>query len=276
MEAHPGRRRPRKVAQLSRASLPLDPPPAPPASPEAPTEASSVVEVHTRVAAGALAAAEEEKETHSLAPRLSRRTGMRRMALAAKKQKEMRSPEASSPVRTARRVHARPGSTRSSRAIASTRFVDGLEARGLPELTCLDVLDRCGRCASRSVRLPSARARSTTPQSLNTLPPRAPSSEPARRCAQRTKGRSERPSTMSTSGSWSVRPRSPRNLRPACSRRSLQQVPGTTNRIEHAKAVKMYHRPAAGNEQYLPSDFRTPDTLLVRSHRACAFGAAVR
>jgi hypothetical protein len=45
------------------------------------------------------------------------------------------------------------------------------------------------------------------------------------------------------------------------SRAAALQLEGTTNRIDHAKAVKMYHRPAAGNEQPLPSDVRTPEAL---------------
>ncbi|CDZ98814.1 Nuclear protein export factor [Phaffia rhodozyma] len=36
---------------------------------------------------------------------------------------------------------------------------------------------------------------------------------------------------------------------------------GTTNRIDHSRAVKAYHRSAAGNEQPLPTDVRTPAAL---------------
>ena len=41
---------------------------------------------------------------------------------------------------------------------------------------------------------------------------------------------------------------------------SVPQYPGTT-RIDPARAVKAFHRPAAGNEQPLPSDVRPPPIL---------------
>lgn len=54
-------------------------------------------------------------------------------------------------------------------------------------------------------------------------------------------------------------------LPPVCSAdqtvTTVSQLEGTINRIDHDKAVKMYHRPAAGNEQPLPSDVRTPEAL---------------
>ncbi|ORX92234.1 hypothetical protein K493DRAFT_286023 [Basidiobolus meristosporus CBS 931.73] len=40
----------------------------------------------------------------------------------------------------------------------------------------------------------------------------------------------------------------------------FELIPGT-NRIDHSRAVKAYHRPAAGNEQPLPSDVRPPAVL---------------
>ncbi|KAK9760878.1 actin cytoskeleton and mitosis protein, partial [Basidiobolus ranarum] len=40
----------------------------------------------------------------------------------------------------------------------------------------------------------------------------------------------------------------------------FELIPGTS-RIDHARAVKAYHRPAAGNEQPLPSDVRPPPVL---------------
>ncbi|RKP27491.1 SAC3/GANP/Nin1/mts3/eIF-3 p25 family-domain-containing protein [Syncephalis pseudoplumigaleata] len=41
----------------------------------------------------------------------------------------------------------------------------------------------------------------------------------------------------------------------------LELKAGTTNRIDHARAVKTFHRPAAGNEQPLPCDVRPPPVL---------------
>lgn len=41
----------------------------------------------------------------------------------------------------------------------------------------------------------------------------------------------------------------------------LERYPGT-NRIDPAKAVKIFHRPAAGNDQPLPSDVRPPRILI--------------
>ena len=42
----------------------------------------------------------------------------------------------------------------------------------------------------------------------------------------------------------------------------LELLPGTSDRVDHARAVKMYHRSAAGDEQPLPSDVRPPKVLL--------------
>lgn len=42
--------------------------------------------------------------------------------------------------------------------------------------------------------------------------------------------------------------------------RSREQYPGTT-RIDPVRAVKAFHRPAAGNDQPLPSDVRPPPVL---------------
>lgn len=36
-----------------------------------------------------------------------------------------------------------------------------------------------------------------------------------------------------------------------------------TGRIDKSRAVKAFHRPAAGNEQPLPSDVRPPAVLVV-------------
>jgi hypothetical protein len=45
------------------------------------------------------------------------------------------------------------------------------------------------------------------------------------------------------------------------------QIPGTEKlkmpRIDHTKAVKKYHRPAAGNEIPLPEDVRPSSVLMV-------------
>ena len=40
-------------------------------------------------------------------------------------------------------------------------------------------------------------------------------------------------------------------------------------RVDHAKAVKKYHRPAAGNEAPLPEDVRSPSALKVFSEDGC-------
>lgn len=40
------------------------------------------------------------------------------------------------------------------------------------------------------------------------------------------------------------------------------QIPGS-NRIDRQRAVKAFHRPAAGNDQPLPSDVRPPKVLKV-------------
>lgn len=42
----------------------------------------------------------------------------------------------------------------------------------------------------------------------------------------------------------------------------IHQTPGT-NRIDRQRAVKAFHRPAAGNDQPLPSDVRPPEVLKV-------------
>ena len=44
-----------------------------------------------------------------------------------------------------------------------------------------------------------------------------------------------------------------------------RQAPGT-NRISPYRAVKAFHRPAAGNEQPVPSDVRPPEMLEVSPH----------
>lgn len=41
----------------------------------------------------------------------------------------------------------------------------------------------------------------------------------------------------------------------------LERIPGTS-RIDHTRAVKQYHRPAAGEEAPLPTDIRTPGALV--------------
>lgn len=45
----------------------------------------------------------------------------------------------------------------------------------------------------------------------------------------------------------------------------IPSFPGDYPKIDHKRAVKKYHRPAAGNEQPLPEDVRPPHVLKVQT-----------